>query len=272
MYECYCGDGFYLHSNGYNCIGKSPVSCVLPTPHSAASSFQQLPAWGGRGVSAQHLHSDRGWYRTPGGGGQREALGGGAGRVGAASQARPLHRRDGRGDPPAGWHPTDLRGLREGRGRGVAQRLSHWGESTWAGVWGAGRPSGLAHGLGGQHLQRGCLLWAGVRAGGVQDPGEGREEMSLSPRADRGAVRGVPPVQRSSRPLRPLPLHPAHPPERLQRPPPGAGLQAPRPVRSVDDHRADGRHVGWLSRSHPHRRIRGAQVTVTAFSQKLYVT
>ena len=22
MYECFCGDGFYLHSNGYNCIGK----------------------------------------------------------------------------------------------------------------------------------------------------------------------------------------------------------------------------------------------------------
>lgn len=23
MYECYCYDGFYLHSNGYNCIGRS---------------------------------------------------------------------------------------------------------------------------------------------------------------------------------------------------------------------------------------------------------
>ena len=22
MYECYCHQGFYLHSNGYNCIGE----------------------------------------------------------------------------------------------------------------------------------------------------------------------------------------------------------------------------------------------------------
>ena len=23
MYECYCHEGFFLHSDGYNCIGKS---------------------------------------------------------------------------------------------------------------------------------------------------------------------------------------------------------------------------------------------------------
>ena len=50
MYECYCGDGFYLHSNGYNCIGKNPPP--LPPLIGNLStflslSFQQFPAGGG---------------------------------------------------------------------------------------------------------------------------------------------------------------------------------------------------------------------------------
>ena len=31
MYECYCHQGFYLHSNGYNCIGEKMdlINCCI---------------------------------------------------------------------------------------------------------------------------------------------------------------------------------------------------------------------------------------------------
>ena len=40
MFECYCSDGFYLHSNGYNCIGKIPPSPpTLPNLLTLLSAF-----------------------------------------------------------------------------------------------------------------------------------------------------------------------------------------------------------------------------------------